>query len=54
LKGTVDSIVEDLDKKDWREILGLPLNKNTAASPPPLTAEQSGTILIEIHKRAQQ
>jgi len=51
LGGTIQSIIGDLEKKDWRDILGIRYNKNGMVD---LSADQRADLLIEIHVRVNQ
>jgi hypothetical protein len=49
LNSTLGVVIGDLDKKDWRDILGIRYNK----AGPELTAHEKGTLLVKLHVLAQ-
>ena len=48
MNGTILSIIGDLEKKDWRDILGVRYNKNAVVE---LKADERADLLIELHSR---
>ena len=48
MNGTISSIIGDLEKKDWRDILGIRYDKNSYSE---LNVDQRAELLIELHLR---